>query len=85
MHDVGSEPATTTPLMASCSKTRQRGARTDAIPTKTVIVPSQELVEVNMNDPAALYTYAATSTLPGSSRGLVAWRIIGPDSLIDDG
>ena len=38
-----------------------------------------------MNDPEALYTYGATSTLPGAGIGLFARRLIGPESLIDDG
>ena len=71
--------------MSTRSKFRQRGARTVAIPIEAVFVPSREPVNVDMNDPAALYTYAATSTLPGAGRGLFARRLIGPDSPIDDG
>ena len=71
--------------MSTRSKLRQRGARTVAIPIEAVFVPSREPVNVDMNDPAALYTYAATSTLPGAGRGLFARRLIGPDSPIDDG
>ena len=70
--------------MTTLSKMRQRGARTDAIPTEAVFGPSRAPVKRNMNDPAVLYTYAATPTLPGASRGLIAMRIIGPDSPIAD-
>ena len=38
-----------------------------------------------MNDQVALYTHAATSTLPGAGRGLFVRRIIETNSPIDDG
>ena len=83
--DVRSAPATTTLSMTTCSKMRQRGARTETIPTETVFVLSRKPVNVITNDPAKLYTYAATSTLPGSGGGLIARRIIRPESSVDDG
>ena len=83
--DVVSAPATTTLSMTTRSKMRQRGARTEKIPTETVFAPSRKPVDIITNDPANLYTYAATFTLPGAGRGLFSMRIIGPDSPIDDG
>ena len=38
-----------------------------------------------MNDPAELFIYAATSTIPDAGRGLFAKSFIGPDCPIDDG
>ena len=42
-------------------------------------------VSFQTNDPASMYTYAATSTLPGAGRGLYASRLIGPSSPLGDG
>ena len=60
--------------------TRQRGAQASEIHTNSSLIPSRQPVEFETIDPAKLYTYAATSSLPGAGRGLFARWIIGPDS-----
>ena len=85
-HDAVSEPPTTTALtMDTQSKMRQRGARPCAIPTELAFIPSRKPVGLDTNDPAELYTYAATSTISGASRVLFSRLRIEPDSHIDDG
>ena len=66
-------------------KMRQRGLQTGVVSTDSLFKPARQPVEVNANDPAELYTYAATSMLPGAGRGLFAIRLIGPESPINDG
>ena len=65
-------------------KPSQRGSRADADPIESAFIPSLQPVEVSTNDPAELYTYAATSTLPGAGRGLFARRRIRSDSPTGD-
>ena len=65
--------------------TRQRGTQASDILTNSNFIPSRQPVKFETLDTAELYTYAATSSLPGAGRGLFARRLIGPDSPLDDG
>ena len=63
----------------------QCGSRADAVPKESVFIPSRKPVDVNTNDLAELYTYAATFKLPGAGIGLFFRRLIGLDSPLNDG
>ena len=68
--------------MHTRSKMSQCGTRADAIPIESVFILSLQPVEIYYNDPAKLYTYAATSTLSCAGRGLFVTRVVGPDTPI---
>ena len=83
-HDEESELITKVRIMVTRSKLSQSGSRAGAVPKESAFIPSRQCVEVGPNDPAELYTYAATSTLSGAGRGLFARGLIKPASPIHD-
>ena len=84
------EPSIVPFLDSICKDTSGRQLRPRLLQPSTRELPSQipdnrKVFDVPTDDPAALYTYAAESSIPGAGWGLYARRLIGPSSPEDDG